>query len=149
MTRIYTTSHIRKPVEQVFDYVTTPGHWPEWHPSSLAVNGNTDHSLQVGEQVTEDYRVAGRRGRVVGQVCERVVPHRWMIEGKLVGRTGGGTVAYTLTSEDTGTFFEREFVYPTPNVVYAVLDWLIFRRQITAESSQALRQLKQILEASE
>lgn len=32
MSRIYTTIHIRRPVEQVFDYVTAPANWPKWHP---------------------------------------------------------------------------------------------------------------------
>jgi uncharacterized protein YndB with AHSA1/START domain len=53
MSRIYTSATIRWPVEVVFDYITTPGHWPEWHPSSLGVSGATDHSLAVGEQVPQ------------------------------------------------------------------------------------------------
>src|SRR5574341_566678 len=65
MTRIYTTTYIRRPVEVVFEFVTKPGNWPQWHPSSLGVAGSTDHSLRVGEQCTETFRVAGRRGEVV------------------------------------------------------------------------------------
>jgi uncharacterized protein YndB with AHSA1/START domain len=68
MSRIDKTIHIRKPVEQVFEFVTTPVNWPRWHPSSLAVSGAMDHSLEVGEQVTEEFLVAGRRGRVVWRV---------------------------------------------------------------------------------
>ena len=65
MTRLYTTIQIQAPTERVFDYVTTPGNWPVWHPSSLGVSGATDHSLEPGERVTEGFLVAGRRGRVV------------------------------------------------------------------------------------
>ena len=65
MTRIYTTAQIHTPADRVFDYVTTPGNWPVWHPSSLGVGGATDHSLEPDEQVTEEFQVAGRRGRVV------------------------------------------------------------------------------------
>jgi ketosteroid isomerase-like protein len=68
MIRIYTAIHLTQPVEVVFDYVTTPGHWPRWHPSSLAVSGATGRSLMVGEQVTEEFLVAGRRGQVVWTV---------------------------------------------------------------------------------
>ena len=39
MTRVTTTTEISRPVEEVFDYLTTPGNWPRWHPSSLAVSG--------------------------------------------------------------------------------------------------------------
>jgi uncharacterized protein YndB with AHSA1/START domain len=62
VTRICKSIRIQTPVEEVFEYVTTPGNWPAWHPSSLGVDGATDHSLEPGEQVTEEYRVAGRRG---------------------------------------------------------------------------------------
>lgn len=71
MTRIFTSTIIHRPIDLVFDYVTTPGNWPRWHPSSLAVTGATDHSLAVGEQLEETFRVAGRSGRVVWTVTER------------------------------------------------------------------------------
>src|SRR5438034_205416 len=68
MTRIYTRISIQRPIEEVFAYVTTPANWPRWHPSSLGVRGAADHPLEVGEQVTEDFRVAGRCGEVVWTV---------------------------------------------------------------------------------
>ena len=142
MTRIYTAATIRRPAEVVYDYVTTPGHWPEWHPSSLGVSGATDHSLAVGEQVTERFNVAGRQGTVVWTVREREAPRHWVIEGSIVGGTGGGTVAYRLTPRDGATFFEREFVYPVPGLVLRLLDALIVRRRIQAESAAALRRLQ-------
>ncbi len=61
MTRVNKTIHVGTSVERAFDYVTTPGNWPAWHPSSLKVSGATDHSLKPGEQVTEEFYVAGRR----------------------------------------------------------------------------------------
>jgi uncharacterized protein YndB with AHSA1/START domain len=145
MARIHTTIQIRKPIEDVFDYVTTPGNWPEWHPSSLGVSGATDHPLEVGEQVTEDFLVAGRRGHVVWTVCERQAPLRWVIEGKVEGG-GEGRIAYTLTPGTDGTRFEREFVYTMPNPLLALLDRLVFQPRVEAESAEALRRLKQTLE---
>lgn len=136
-------------MERVFDYVTSPTHWPRWHPSSLSVSGATDHSLLPGEQVEEAFKVAGRRGRVVWTVTVREVPRRWTIDGKIVGG-GGGVVSYTLApSGDGGTRFEREFIYSTPSPLLAVLDRLYIRRRIAAESAEALRRLKALLEAAE
>jgi uncharacterized protein YndB with AHSA1/START domain len=109
MTRVYRAIEIDVPAEQVFDYVTTPGNWPDWHPSSLGVSGATDHSLEPGEQVTEEFLVAGRRGRVVWTVREREAPRRWVIEGR-VEAGGGGTITYTETPHAGGTTFERAFV---------------------------------------
>lgn len=149
MTRIYTTRYVDKPVEQVFDYVTTSGNWPQWHPSSLGVSGTTDHPMQIGERVTEEFLVAGRRGSVAWTVtrCER--PHRWAIDGVIAGRSSGGTVAYTLTRRGDGTFFEREFIYPTPGLLFTLLDRLFVRRRVEAESAEALRRLKAVLETAE
>ena len=120
MTRICKSIRIQTPVEEVFEYVTTPGNWPAWHPSSLGVEGATDHSLEPGEQVTEEYRVAGRRGRVVWTVRERESPRRWVIDGWVEGG-GSGTITYALTPHLEGTTFERDFVYAMPNPLLAVL----------------------------
>lgn len=146
MARIYTSAHIPRSIETVFDYVTTPGNWPQWHPSSKGVSGATDHSLAVGEQVIEEYLVAGRQGRVVWTVSERTFPSRWVIEGEIENGGGsGGIIAYILTPQNDGTFFEREFVYKMPNFLFALLDSLVIRRRIAAESTQALEQLKAVL----
>ncbi|MCZ7574518.1 MAG: SRPBCC family protein [Ardenticatenaceae bacterium] len=103
MTRIVTSALIHKPIEQVFDYVTTPGNWPQWHPSSLAVSGAAQHSLEPGEQVTEEFRVAGRRGRVVWTAREREAPRRWVIDGQIEGRRGGGTITYMSSFKTSWT----------------------------------------------
>jgi|SRR5690348_3943955 len=148
MARIYTTTTIARPIEQVFAYLSTPGHWPDWHPSSLGVSGATDHSLAAGEQVTEEFRVAGRTGRARWTVRERTAPVRWVIEGVIEGRGSGGTVAYMLTPRSQTTFFEREFTYPTPTLLFKLLDPLVIRRRVRAESREALRRLKARLEAT-
>src|SRR5262249_24724679 len=110
MHRVYTSATIARPITHVFEYVSTPGKWPEWHPSSLGVTGAADHSLEVGEQCTESFLVAGRRGQVVWTVRERVAPSRWVIEGVVQKSGGGGTITYTLAPVEGGTSFEREFV---------------------------------------
>ena len=146
MTRIYTESEMAVPIEQLYEFVTTPGNWPQWHPSSLGVSGAADHSLAVGEQCTEEFLVAGRRGQVVWTVIEREAPRRWVIEGQIVGRENGGVITYSLTPRNGGCLFQREFVYPTPNPLFWLLDRLIVRRQVQNESAEALRRLKELLE---
>ncbi len=144
MTRIYTPVQIPLPLQTVFEYVTTPGHWPAWHPSSLGVSGATDHSLEIGECVTEEFLVAGRHGQVIWTVKERVVPFRWVIEGEINGRKSG-IVTYTLSPRGNDTYFEREFVYSVPNFLLVPLDWFVIRHRIESESKQAVQQLSSVL----
>jgi uncharacterized protein YndB with AHSA1/START domain len=145
-TRVVTRTTIARAQAEVFDYVTRPANWPKWHPSSLAVTGATDHSLNPGEQVTEDFVVAGRKGRAVWTVTARDPPRRWTIDGKTASG-GRGTVTYVLAPVPGGTGFEREFIYRFPNLLLRILDKLVFRERIEEESSEALRRLKARMEA--
>ena len=147
MSRVVSRATIARLPGEVFSYVTTPGHWPEWHPSSLGVTGATDHSLAVGEEVTESFLVAGRRGKAVWTVRKREEPRHWVIFGQVEGG-GTGTITYTLTPQDGGTAFEREFTYEMNNPLLALLDRLVLRRRIEGESTEALRRLKERLEQS-
>ena len=145
MTTIVTHAVIRRPMAQVFDYVTTPKHWLVWHPSSLGVSGATDHSLDVGEEVTERFRVAGRKGALTWKVIAREAPTRWAISGRVAGG-GHGTITYTLSPVADGTAFRREFVYAMPNWFADLLDRLFVRRRIEAESAEAVARLTRALE---
>ncbi|MCC8402527.1 SRPBCC family protein [Paraburkholderia sp. MMS20-SJTN17] len=144
-TRIVTVVAIERPDTVVFDYVTTPAHWPDWHPSSLSVRGATDHSLRVGEQVTEEFRVAGRRGSVVWTVAERDRPRKWVIVGTIGGKSAG-TVSYSLTPVASGTRFEREFIYRAPSLWFEAVNVLFVRARIQQESDTAVARLKKTLE---
>lgn len=145
MTRIVTSIEIRAPVERVFDYATTSANWPHWHPASRGVSGATDHSATPGERITEEIETGGRRWRAVWMVRERESPHRWVIDGEAEGG-GSATLTYRLAPRDGGTRFERELCYRMPNLWLAILDRLFIRRRMSAESAEALRRLKLILE---
>jgi uncharacterized protein YndB with AHSA1/START domain len=150
-TRIVSEVDIARSPPEVFAYVTTPGHWPQWHPSSLAVSGAVDHPLEIGETVVEDFEVAGRRGRVTWRVTAREPDRLWRIAGNIDGRESG-TVSYSLapatTGTGTGTHFVREFEYRTPSLLFALLNRISLRSRIEAESAQAVRQLKERLESA-
>jgi hypothetical protein len=157
VSRVRNSIDIAAPAEQVFEYVTTPRNWPRWHPSSRAVHGAVDHSLQVGERVTEDFTVAGREGQVVWTVAECVPPSHWKISGQIDSRPAG-TVQYDLadsevapTKNGTGrrtTHFVREFDYGAPNLLFSILNRLTLRERIESESAAAVQGLKRELEQS-
>lgn len=73
-TQIDNEIEIGRPPVAVFEYITTAGNWPKWHPSSLAVPGAVDHPLALGNRATEDFRVAGREGCVEWTVVAREGP---------------------------------------------------------------------------
>ncbi len=96
----------------------------------------------------EEYLVAGRRGRVTWTVRKRAFPYRWVIDGEIEnGGRSGGVINYSLSSQGNGTFFERDFVYRMPNFLLTLLDKAALRRCVEAESTQALQQLKVVLNA--
>lgn len=145
MTRIVVSIFISKPIEVVFDYVTTAANWPEWHPSSKAVQGAVDHSAGTGEQIIERVRVMGIRDTYTWTVRERRVPTLWSVD--CVNRMGAqAKITYTLTGQDNGTLFQRELIYTVPGSFYQWLDKLFMVKYMTAVSEQALNRLKQKLE---
>jgi uncharacterized protein YndB with AHSA1/START domain len=146
VSRIRTVAAIARSPADVFDYVTTPGHWPEWHPSSLRVTGTVDRSMQVGETCTEEFVVAGRRGSCTWTAREREPDRRWVIDTDAQG--GRATISYTLVPTSEGTSFERVLEYRMPNALLGLLDVLVLRRRVTRESEEATFRLKARLEAA-
>jgi len=141
---IQTARYLPLPIEHVFDFVTTSGNWPLWHPASQAVTGQTTRPMQLGEQVVEDFCLAGYQGVVTWTVNQHEAPYRWRIEGAIGGRVRGA-ITYNLTPEISGTFFERTFVYRLQKRWESVIDYLLFRRFMAAESSLALRRLREVM----
>jgi hypothetical protein len=109
MTRILCTICIHRDIADVFDFLTTPKNWPEWHPASISVAGSTDHSLAIGEEVTEEFLAAGRRGSAVWRVTAREAPYLWRIESS--ASEASATITYRLRTEAGMTVFERDMQY--------------------------------------
>jgi uncharacterized protein YndB with AHSA1/START domain len=111
MTRIVVTISIHRPIGVVFDYITTPANWPAWHPASRAVSGSVDHSLLIGEQVTEEFVAGGRHGSCVWQVTRREVPYLWTITTSTPQVQA--EITYRLSAQGETIIFERELTYVT------------------------------------
>lgn len=146
--RICTETTIARPVEQVFDFATSPGYWPRWHPNSDRVSEGAEHSLEVGEQVTEDFRVGDHIGRAVWTVLERKAPHRWVIEGSQPDGSHA-TITYTFAAQGKSTAFRRELIIDklSPGLPQGMADQI--RRRLEADSRAALEGLKKVLEGAQ
>jgi hypothetical protein len=144
MTRIVVAINIHRPIGVVFDYITTPANWPAWYPASRAVSGSVDHSLLIGEQVTEEFVAGGRHGSCVWQVTQQEAPHLWTITTSTPQVRA--EITYHLESQGENTHFERKFTYATSGIWLWILDFLLMRRRMRRESRIALEQLKELFE---
>ena len=102
MTRILSTIWIRRDIADVFDFLTTPKNWPEWHPASISVVGSTDHSLAIREEVTEEFLAAGRRGSAVRRVTAREAPYPLADRKFSIGSGGNDHLSPGYGSRDDG-----------------------------------------------
>ena len=53
---------VDRPIDAVFDVVTTARFWPEWHPATRGVEGDTGRPARFGDQITEYVTIAGIQG---------------------------------------------------------------------------------------
>lgn len=136
---------INRPLQQVFDYATTPMHWPEWHPSSLRLSGDIRQSAPSGARFEEDIRAAGREGHAIWQVTDRTADVSW----KATARLNNGvtlSVSYLVSGDENTTRFQRILRYDLPNPWLKFLNFLVLGRRVERESARSLRQLKERLE---
>ena len=144
-SHVVSTIRIRREVADVFDFLTTPKNWPRWHPASISVAGATDHSLAIGEKVTEEIRVGSGKARAVWRVTARDAPHLWRFEGSPDG-DAWVMITYRLRMDGSDTVFERDMQYQFNRLWLVVLDPLFIRRRMERELDEALANAKQILE---
>jgi len=146
---------IRTPRERVFDFVTTPSTWPRWYPITRAVTGSVDHPALPGDEWVEEVKLGVWHGFFHWRALERDRPNRFHYEGTatspgLLGKisSGGlGKITYVFTEQDGGTLFNRELDYSSPNLLMAIFDKLDYHKHIVEASSQALQNLKDLLES--
>jgi hypothetical protein len=141
MPNVSSTITICRPTEVVFTIVTDARNWPQWHPSSLFVEGSPPRPLEVGDTVIEHFRVADRSGIACWQVaiCDR--PQHFVIIGSVLNSLSGGTVSYHCAAIGETTLFTRRFTY-----VNEQGDLPDLQATIQAESDTALRRLKAFVE---
>lgn len=144
-TRLLHTIDISADAGRVFDCVSTPAFWPDWHPSSLRLHGDAARPLLANDGFEEDVRAAGREAHLRWTVLLADAPHLW--RARAVADNGAELeLTYRLRSTLSGVQFERELHYRLPGVWLNLLNVLLIRRRIAAESLHSLQQLKAVLE---
>jgi hypothetical protein len=149
-TRIVTTVVIRRPLECVFRFGSTPRNWPARHPTALAVTGAVDQPVQAGAEILEHDRFSFLKGCIRWRVRSATAPTGWVIDGVLdevpLFRGTTTSITYTLTPADGGTFLERIMTYRTPNALARLLDRLYFKAHNARQSQRAVERMRHLLE---
>jgi uncharacterized protein YndB with AHSA1/START domain len=151
MTNAYVSTHtvsvqIKRPAEEVFDFVTTASNWPKWHPATVSVSGAVSLPAQEGETIAEKVKYGIARDTFPWEVMECQPPQRWVIRAASNRHRQRVKIAYTLTPENGGTRWEREMRFYFPKA-FAPLDRLLIGRLLKRNSQTAVRQLKELMES--
>lgn len=137
--------HINKPLDEVFDFITTPGDWIKWHPATAYVSSDSCRPAEKGDVIVERVKHGPLRYTFRWEVVECDAPYRWMIMGVSNLLKRRVRITYDLSPYSGGTLWKREmcFYFPKP---YAILDKLIVNKVLKKNSEKAVRQLKEYLE---
>jgi Polyketide cyclase / dehydrase and lipid transport len=99
-----------RPINAVFDVVTTARYWTDWHPATRGVEGDIDHPARLGDHIIEHVTIAGIEGTGTWTVVEHDRPHHLALETELaVGRL---RISYQLAAVADGTRFQRDLDFP-------------------------------------
>ncbi|HVG24588.1 MAG TPA: oxygenase MpaB family protein [Thermoanaerobaculia bacterium] len=141
---------VARPLDEVFDWLTTPGTWPECFPATLGISAAEPmRPVRAGDLFTEQLRVNAWHGHFdwTVEVVER--PHRCVITGVASGDLGAvrnGRIEFTLTGDRTTTTFTREMTYPVQGIAGHFDNLLGFGRAFDKNADVALQTVVSILE---
>jgi hypothetical protein len=126
----------------VLAYASTVTRWPEWHPSSLKVDGPRG-SLHAGARFEEDIRAGGREGHLSWAVDEYLPGRRWIARAH--GDNGLSlVVTYECTAEGDGTRFVRTLDYQFSGLAMRIANRLLLKRRIDRESAASMQALSEM-----
>jgi uncharacterized protein YndB with AHSA1/START domain len=140
MTMIRLEQYLPAPPGVVYDYVTRPARWKEWHPSSLRADAHALESLPAGARFEEDVRSAGFTRHLRWTVEQAEPGQRWAARA---GMDDGShlRLLYELAPEGSGTRFTRTLDYHLRPWWLRLANDLLMWRRVQAESRHALARL--------
>jgi len=141
MTRMQHQIVIEGNPVDVLDYASTVTLWPQWHPSSLKVDGPMG-PLHTGARFEEDIRAGGRNGHLSWEVAEYLPGRRWCARAQ--GDRGLSlVVTYECEAHDDGTRFVRTLEYHFQGLSMRIANLLLLKRRIEHESAASLLALRE------
>ena len=124
----------------VLAYAASVSRWPEWHPSSLKIDG-AHGPLHAGSRFEEDIHAGGRAGHLSWEVSEYLPGRRWCARAQ--GDHGLSLLlTYECTAEQGGTRFVRTLDYRFAGLGMRIANRLLLRRRIERESAASVLALR-------
>ncbi|POA50490.1 sterol desaturase [Pseudomonas sp. MPR-ANC1] len=140
MTRQQHTIDIAGEPIAVLAYAATVSRWPEWHPSSLKIDG-PQGPLHAGSGFEEDIHAGGRAGHLRWQVTEYLPGRRWCARAR--GDHGLSLeLRYECAAEGGGTRFVRTLNYRFDGLGMRIANRLLLKRRIERESCASMLALR-------
>ena len=144
MTRMQHVIDIAGNPVAVLAYASTATHWPQWHPSSLKVDGQSG-PLYAGERFEEDIRAGGREGHLSWEVDEYLPGRRWRARAR--GDHGLSlVVTYECEVEGDDTRFVRTLEYSFSGLAMRIANRLVLKRRIERESAESMLALREMVQ---
>ncbi|WP_231421210.1 SRPBCC family protein [Pseudomonas sp. Leaf59] len=138
LERISQERFLQAPIDAVYDYVTQPDHWHEWHPTSLSADTGTRGSLAAGARFGEMIDLLGVRVPLSYRVQIAQPPREF--KAAFTSVAVDGSIHYFLQPYRDGTLFKRVLTYETE------LQLATLHARMVELSALALDRLKQRLE---
>lgn len=135
------TIRLAGPLRRVFDLVTTPHFWPQWHPATLNVYGVTERPVTLGDVIYESVQIDTRIYHVTWTVVE-LIPYSRVVLRSASGRT---RITYDFSERDLTTEFQRTLVYHPDTFLSPESSFASVHMLMEQQSTQALRQLQQLV----
>ncbi|WP_348675505.1 SRPBCC family protein [uncultured Abyssibacter sp.] len=138
------------PPQTLYDYVTQPWRWHEWHPSSKSAKADSD-VLQAGDGFDEVVELEPfsplpiRLKRATRyKVLEAVPPSRWVVKGEM--KDGWLQIEYDFEPTTHGVRFTRTLSYDAGGLSWLLMGFL--KPRMRTLSVVALNNLRTRLESA-
>ena len=142
MTRMQHQTVIAAPPIAVLAYASTVALWPQWHPSSLRIDGPKG-PLHAGARFEEDIRAGGRDGHLSWEVTQYLPGRRWCARAQ--GDHGLSLLlTYECEAEGDSTRFVRTLHYQFSGLAMRIANRLLLKRRIDHESAASMLALREM-----
>lgn len=140
MTRMQHEIAIAGEPVAVLAYAASVSHWPDWHPSSLKIDG-AQGPLHAGARFEEDIHAGGRAGHLCWEVTEYLPGRRWCARAQSAQGLSL-QLTYECSAQAGGTRFARTLEYRFDGLLMRLANHLLLKRRIERESTASMLALR-------